>query len=35
MWSAQSGGKKNNDPPLDTAGNQWETIFDRALAQGR
>jgi phospholipase C len=34
MWSAQSGGKKNNDPPLDTAGNQWETVFDRALAKG-
>ena len=34
MWSAQSGGKKNNDPPLGTAGNQWETIFDRAIANG-
>ena len=34
MWSAQSGGKKNNNPPLDTAGNQWETIFDRAIANG-
>jgi phospholipase C len=33
-WSAQSGGLKNNDPPLGTAGNQWETIFDRALAHG-
>ena len=22
-WSAQSGGRKDNDPPLDTAGNQW------------
>jgi phospholipase C len=30
-WSAQSGGKKDNSPPLDTLGNQWETIFDRAL----
>ena len=33
-WSAQSGGRKDNAPPLDTAGNQWETIFDRALARG-
>jgi phospholipase C len=33
-WSAQSGGLKNNDPPVGTAGNQWETIFDRALAHG-
>ena len=33
-WSAQSGGLKSNDPPLGTAGNQWETIFDRALASG-
>jgi phospholipase C len=33
-WSAQSGGLKNNDPPVATAGNQWETIFDRALANG-
>jgi phospholipase C len=30
-WSAQSGGKKDNSPPVDTLGNQWETIFDRAL----
>jgi phospholipase C len=30
-WSAQSGGRKDNSPPVDTAGNQWETIFDRAL----
>jgi phospholipase C len=30
-WSAQSGGLKDNTPPLTTAGNQWETIFDRAL----
>jgi phospholipase C len=30
-WSAQSGGLKNNDPPVGTLGNQWETIFDRAL----
>jgi phospholipase C len=33
-WSAQSGGKINNDPPLATAGNQWETIFDRAISRG-
>jgi phospholipase C len=33
-WSAQSGGLTNNDPPLATLGNQWETIFDRALANG-
>jgi phospholipase C len=32
MWSAQSGGRINNDPPADTLGNQWETLFDRALA---
>ena len=32
-WSAQSGGKKNNTPPVDTLGNQWPTIFDRAAAQ--
>ena len=30
-WSAQSGGRKDNSPPADTAGNQWETLFDRAL----
>jgi phospholipase C len=33
-WSAQSGGTINNDPPLATGGNQWETIFDRALSRG-
>ena len=33
-WSAQAGGRKTNAPPVDTAGNQWETIFDRALASG-
>ena len=33
-WSAQSGGLKNNDPRVGTAGNQWETIFDRALGRG-
>jgi phospholipase C len=30
-WSAQSGGRKDNTPPADTLGNQWETLFDRAL----
>ncbi len=30
-WSAQSGGKINNTPPVDTLGNQWESVFDRAL----
>jgi phospholipase C len=34
MWSAQSGGIKNNTPPVQTAGNQWETIFDRAIGKG-
>jgi phospholipase C len=33
-WSAQSGGLKSNDPPVGTAGNQWETIFDRAIGRG-
>ena len=33
-WSAQSGGRKDNTPPFSTGGNQWETIFDRALAHG-
>jgi phospholipase C len=33
-WSGQSGGLKNNDPPVGTAGNQWETIFDRGMARG-
>ena len=33
-WSAQSGGRRDNSPPADTAGNQWETIFDRGLAHG-
>jgi phospholipase C len=33
-WSATSGGRKDNTPPLDTAGNQWETIFDRAIGRG-
>jgi phospholipase C len=34
MWSAQSGGQKGNTIPFATLGNQWETIFDRALANG-
>jgi phospholipase C len=33
-WSAQSGGRKDNSPALETAGNQWETIFDRAIGRG-
>jgi phospholipase C len=33
-WSATSGGRKDNAPPLETAGNQWETIFDRAIGRG-
>ena len=32
MWSAQSGGRQDNTPPADTLGNQWPTLFDRALA---
>ncbi len=31
-WSAQSGGVKNNG--IAPGGNNWETIFDRALAHG-
>jgi phospholipase C len=35
-WSAQSGGKTENVDQVDiaTVGNQWETIFDRALSRG-
>jgi phospholipase C len=33
-WSAQSGGRRDNEPPVITAGNQWETIFDRAIPKG-
>ena len=33
-WSAQAGGRKNNSPPVETAGNQWKTIFDLALESG-
>ena len=34
MWSAQGGGIRTNEIPLDTLGHQWETIFDRATAKG-
>ena len=34
MWSAQCGGQKTNVIPSDTLGDPWETIFDRALANG-
>ena len=30
-WSGQAGGRKNNTPPVETGGNQWDTIFDLAL----
>src|SRR3712207_2145385 len=33
-WSASAGGRKDNSPPVQTAGNQWETIFDRAIGRG-
>jgi phospholipase C len=33
-WSAQAGGRKTNDPPVSSVGNQWETIFDRAISRG-
>lgn len=33
-WSGQSGGKKNNDAPIATVGNQWPTIFDIAQPAG-
>jgi len=33
-WSAQSGGQKDNDFQLGTAGYQHETIFDRAIPRG-
>jgi len=34
MWGAQSGGQKTNVIPSDKLGDQWETIFDRAIAKG-
>jgi phospholipase C len=33
-WSGTAGGRKSNDPPAGSLGNQWETIFDRGLARG-
>jgi phospholipase C len=33
-WSATAGGRKDNSPPIATGGNQWETIFDRAIGRG-
>src|SRR3954468_19894915 len=30
-WAAQSGGIINNNPPVASVGNQWDTIFDVAL----
>jgi phospholipase C len=35
-WSATAGGRKTNAPPVENGqlGNQWPTIFDRALARG-
>jgi phospholipase C len=33
-WSATAGGRKDNSPPGGSLGNQWETIFDRALGRG-
>jgi len=33
-WSAQSGGRMDNTPPVETAGNQWDTIFDLAIRSG-
>jgi phospholipase C len=32
-WSAQSGGLKDNTPPVATLGNQWDTIFDKAARE--
>ena len=34
QWGAQSGGHKNNHIPADSAGEPWETIFDRAIERG-
>jgi phospholipase C len=35
QWSAQNGGQKSNELPLDSnLGFTWETIFDRAKANG-
>jgi phospholipase C len=34
MWAAQSGGQTTNVIPSSSLGDQWETIFDRAIANG-
>jgi phospholipase C len=34
QWSAQCGGQTSNVIPAGSLGNKWETIFDRATAQG-
>jgi len=34
MWGAQSGGQTTNVIPADKLGDEWETIFDRAIAKG-
>jgi len=34
QWGAQSGGQISNVIPSGSLGNNWETIFDRAQAQG-
>jgi len=34
MWSGQSGGRKNNTPPFETAGNQWPNVIDLVTATG-
>jgi phospholipase C len=34
QWGAQCGGQKTNVIPAEEMGNQWETIFDRAEANG-
>src|SRR4051812_46456364 len=34
QWSAQSGGQITNVLPPPDLGDSWETIFDRAIAQG-
>jgi phospholipase C len=34
MWGAQSGGQTTNEIPSGSLGDNWETIFDRAVARG-
>jgi len=34
QWSSQSGGQIDNVIPAGDLGDKWETIFDRAIAQG-